>query len=115
MELNARAIEHGEQDFLGRLHPLRCRTKFLASVIDLALPGTLTVLNRGAVERAIDWHCDRRGGRPHSIYSQEFFYLTHEGYQISQYEPGGQGRCPDVRRAAQVEIKAQVSRTEDRR
>jgi aspartyl-tRNA(Asn)/glutamyl-tRNA(Gln) amidotransferase subunit B len=60
-----------------------------ASVIDLALPGTLPVLNRGAVERAIRFGLavgatlNRR-----SIFARKNYFYPDlpKGYQISQYE-----------------------------
>jgi aspartyl-tRNA(Asn)/glutamyl-tRNA(Gln) amidotransferase subunit B len=60
-----------------------------ASVIDLALPGVLPVLNRGAVERAIRFglaigaHVAER-----SIFARKNYFYPDlpKGYQISQYE-----------------------------
>ncbi len=60
-----------------------------ASVIDLALPGTLPVLNRGAVERAIRFGI-AVGARvaEHSIFARKNYFYPDlpKGYQISQYE-----------------------------
>jgi aspartyl-tRNA(Asn)/glutamyl-tRNA(Gln) amidotransferase subunit B len=60
-----------------------------ASVIDLALPGTLPVLNRGAVERAI--HFGLAVGAtiaPRSVFARKNYFYPDlpKGYQISQYE-----------------------------
>ena len=59
-----------------------------ASAVDLALPGTLPVLNRGAVERAIRFGL-AVGGKiaPASVFErQNYFYPDRpKGYQISQY------------------------------
>jgi aspartyl-tRNA(Asn)/glutamyl-tRNA(Gln) amidotransferase subunit B len=60
-----------------------------ASAIDLALPGTLPVLNRGAVERAIRFGL-AVGAKiaPQSIFARKNYFYPDlpKGYQISQYE-----------------------------
>ncbi|MET0517822.1 MAG: Asp-tRNA(Asn)/Glu-tRNA(Gln) amidotransferase subunit GatB [Burkholderiaceae bacterium] len=60
-----------------------------ASPVDLALPGTLPVLNRGAVERAIRFGL-AVGAKiaPLSIFARKNYYYPDlpKGYQISQYE-----------------------------
>jgi aspartyl-tRNA(Asn)/glutamyl-tRNA(Gln) amidotransferase subunit B len=57
--------------------------------VDLALPGTLPVLNRGAVERAIRFGL-ATGARvaAHSIFARKNYFYPDlpKGYQISQYE-----------------------------
>ena len=59
-----------------------------ASAIDLALPGTLPVLNRGAVERAIRFGL-AVGGKiaPASVFERKNYFYPDlpKGYQISQY------------------------------
>ena len=60
-----------------------------ASAVDLALPGTLPVLNRGAVERAIRFGLAVGGtiaGR--SVFARKNYFYPDlpKGYQISQYE-----------------------------
>ena len=60
-----------------------------ASAVDLALPGTLPVLNRGAVERAIRFGLSV-GAKvaPLSIFARKNYFYPDlpKGYQISQYE-----------------------------
>jgi len=60
-----------------------------ASPVDLALPGTLPVLNRGAVERAIRFGLSV-GAKiaPLSIFARKNYFYPDlpKGYQISQYE-----------------------------
>ncbi len=60
-----------------------------ASAVDLALPGTLPVLNRGAVERAILFGL-AVGAKvaPLSLFARKNYFYPDlpKGYQISQYE-----------------------------
>ncbi|MCA3158323.1 MAG: Asp-tRNA(Asn)/Glu-tRNA(Gln) amidotransferase subunit GatB [Burkholderiales bacterium] len=60
-----------------------------ASVIDLALPGVLPVLNQGAVERAIQFGLAIGAHiAPRSIFARKNYFYPDlpKGYQISQYE-----------------------------
>ena len=60
-----------------------------ASAVDLALPGTLPVLNKGAVERAIRFGL-AVGGKiaPTSVFARKNYFYPDlpKGYQISQFE-----------------------------
>ncbi|MEC4718763.1 Asp-tRNA(Asn)/Glu-tRNA(Gln) amidotransferase subunit GatB [Noviherbaspirillum sp. CPCC 100848] len=60
-----------------------------ASPVDLALPGVLPVMNRGAVERAIQFGL-AIGAKvaPQSIFARKNYFYPDlpKGYQISQYE-----------------------------
>jgi aspartyl-tRNA(Asn)/glutamyl-tRNA(Gln) amidotransferase subunit B len=60
-----------------------------ACAVDLALPGTLPVMNRGAVERAIEFGLAVNGHiAPRSIFARKNYFYPDlpKGYQISQYE-----------------------------
>ena len=71
-----------------------------ACAVDLALPGTLPVMNRGAVERAICFGL-AVGAKvaPLSIFARKNYFYPDlpKGYQISQYEtPVVQGGSVDI-------------------
>ncbi len=60
-----------------------------ACAVDLALPGTLPVMNRGAVERAIEFGLAVNAHiAPRSIFARKNYFYPDlpKGYQISQYE-----------------------------
>ena len=60
-----------------------------ASAVDLALPGTLPVMNRGAVELAIRFGIEVKAKiAPLSIFARKNYFYPDlpKGYQISQYE-----------------------------
>ena len=60
-----------------------------ASAVDLALPGTLPVPNRGAVERAIRFGLAVGGTiAPKSVFARKNYFYPDlpKGYQVSQYE-----------------------------
>src|SRR5690606_6709958 len=60
-----------------------------ASPVDLALPGVLPVLNRGAVERAIQFGLATGATiAPRSIFARKNYFYPDlpKGYQISQFE-----------------------------
>src|ERR1700704_2794461 len=85
-----------------------------ASVVDMALPGTLPVLNRRAVERAIRFGLsigatiNRR-----SIFARKNYFYPDlpKGYQISQYEiPIVQGGAIAITSPTRGEIKVHLPR-----
>jgi aspartyl-tRNA(Asn)/glutamyl-tRNA(Gln) amidotransferase subunit B len=60
-----------------------------AAPVDLALPGTLPVMNKGAVERAIEFGLAVNAKiAPHSVFARKNYFYPDlpKGYQISQYE-----------------------------
>ena len=64
-----------------------------ASVVDMALPGTLPVMNRAAVEAAIKFGLAVNDGRadhiaPRSVFARKNYFYPDlpKGYQISQFE-----------------------------
>src|SRR5258705_1604150 len=71
-----------------------------ASAVDIALPGVLPVLNRGAVERAIRFGLAVGGKINHrSIFARKNYFYPDlpKGYQISQYElPIVEGGALDI-------------------
>lgn len=70
-----------------------------ACAVDLALPGTLPVMNRGAVERAIEFGLAVGSFiAPRSIFARKNYFYPDlpKGYQISQFEiPVVQGGAVD--------------------
>ena len=81
-----------------------------ASAVDLALPGTLPVMNRGAVERAIRFGLAVDAVvAPLSIFARKNYFYPDlpKGYQISQYEiPVVQGgRVPFVLDGQAVSVR----------
>jgi aspartyl-tRNA(Asn)/glutamyl-tRNA(Gln) amidotransferase subunit B len=77
-----------------------------ACAVDLALPGTLPVLNSGAVERAIRFGLAVQAKvAPLSIFARKNYFYPDlpKGYQISQYEiPVVQGGHVDIRIGEQI-------------
>src|SRR3954470_21056244 len=60
-----------------------------AAPVDLALPGTLPVMNKGAVERAIEFGLAVNAHiAPRSIFARKNYFYPDlpKGYQISQFE-----------------------------
>ena len=60
-----------------------------ACAVDLALPGTLPVMNKGAVERAIEFGLAVGSHiAPRSIFARKNYFYPDlpKGYQISQFE-----------------------------
>ena len=70
-----------------------------AAPVDLALPGTLPVMNKGAVERAIEFGLAINATiAPHSVFARKNYFYPDlpKGYQISQFEiPVVQGGSVD--------------------
>ncbi len=85
-----------------------------ASVVDLALPGTLPVLNKGAVERAIRFGLAVGGSvNRRSIFARKNYFYPDlpKGYQISQYEiPIVQGGKVPIVSPTRGEIEVQLTR-----
>ena len=77
-----------------------------AAPVDLGLPGTLPVANRGAVERAIRFGLAVGGTvASHSIFARKNYFYPDlpKGYQISQYEsPVVQGGSLEFRLGAET-------------
>ncbi len=85
-----------------------------ASVVDMALPGTLPVLNKGAVERAIRFGLSIGATiNPRSIFARKNYFYPDlpKGYQISQFEiPIVQGGEIPIVSPTRGEIKIQLTR-----
>src|SRR2546426_707723 len=82
-----------------------------ASAVDIALPGTLPVANRAAIEHAIRFGLAVGGSiSPRSIFARKNYFYPDlpKGYQISQYEipvvQGGNVSCV-VEQNGQSEVK----------
>ena len=90
-----------------------------ASAVDIALPGMLPVLNRGAVERAIRFGL-AVGARyaPRQVFARKNYFYPDlpKGYQISQYELPivAGGSLDDPRRRAPRRPCASPARTSRR-
>ena len=85
-----------------------------ACAVDLALPGTLPVMNRGAVERAIRFGLAVQATvAPLSIFARKNYFYPDlpKGYQISQYEiPVVQGGRIDFLLEAHDSSRARLQR-----
>ena len=85
-----------------------------ASVVDMALPGVLPVLNKGAVERAIRFGLAVGGAiNRRSIFARKNYFYPDlpKGYQISQYEiPIVQGGKIAIVSPTRGEIAVQLTR-----
>src|SRR5881394_1579069 len=85
-----------------------------ASAVDIALPGVLPVLNRGAVERAIRFGLAVGGTiNKRSVFARKNYFYPDlpKGYQISQYEiPVVQGGAIVILSAARGEITVRLTR-----
>jgi aspartyl-tRNA(Asn)/glutamyl-tRNA(Gln) amidotransferase subunit B len=75
--------------FSGSSTAFGARANTQANALDLALPGTLPVLNKGAVERAIRFGLAIGATvAPQSVFARKNYFYPDlpKGYQISQYE-----------------------------
>jgi len=85
-----------------------------ASAVDIALPGVLPVLNRGAVERAIRFGIAVGGTiNRRSVFARKNYFYPDlpKGYQISQYEiPVVQGGSIPIHSATRGEIDVRLTR-----
>jgi aspartyl-tRNA(Asn)/glutamyl-tRNA(Gln) amidotransferase subunit B len=85
-----------------------------ASAVDIALPGVLPVLNRGAVERAIRFGLAVGGTiNKRSVFARKNYFYPDlpKGYQISQYEiPVVQGGEIVILSATRGEITVHLTR-----
>ena len=85
-----------------------------ASAVDIALPGVLPVLNRGAVERAIRFGLAVGGTiNKRSVFARKNYFYPDlpKGYQISQYEiPVVQGGEIAIISPTRGEIKVRLTR-----
>jgi aspartyl-tRNA(Asn)/glutamyl-tRNA(Gln) amidotransferase subunit B len=85
-----------------------------ASAVDIALPGVLPVLNKGAVERAIRFGLAVGGSiNRRSVFARKNYFYPDlpKGYQISQYEiPVVQGGSIAIVSPVRGEIKVALTR-----
>src|SRR6266403_346452 len=85
-----------------------------ASAVDIALPGVLPVLNKGAVERAIRFGLTVGGTiNKRSVFARKNYFYPDlpKGYQISQYEiPVVQGGEIAIISPTRGEIKVRLTR-----
>jgi Asp-tRNA(Asn)/Glu-tRNA(Gln) amidotransferase B subunit len=86
---DARSALDAIEDFLRQFDGLRRRAERAGQRVDLALPGVLPVLNKGAVECAIRFGLAVDGEvAPKSVFARKNYFYPDlpKGYQISQYE-----------------------------
>ena len=85
-----------------------------ASAIDIALPGVLPVVNRGAVERAIRFGLAVGATiAPSSVFARKNYFYPDlpKGYQISQFEiPVVQGGSVPIVSPTRGEIRVRLTR-----
>jgi aspartyl-tRNA(Asn)/glutamyl-tRNA(Gln) amidotransferase subunit B len=108
---NAHAAFDPIQDLQRQFDPLRRRAQHPGQPVDLALPGVLPVLNKGAVERAIQFGLAIGATiAPRSVFARKNYFYPDlpKGYQISQFEiPVVQGGTMSfaVEKEGKTEIK----------
>ncbi len=85
-----------------------------ACAVDIALPGVLPVVNRGAVERAIRFGLAVGATiNPVSVFARKNYFYPDlpKGYQISQYEvPVVQGGGVDIQSPARGPLRVRLTR-----
>ena len=86
---NAHAVDDPDKNFQWLADTVRRRTQPQTSPVDLALPGALPVMNRGTVERAIQFGLAIGATiAPHSVFARKNYFYPDlpKGYQISQMD-----------------------------
>ncbi len=100
--------------FSGASTAFGARPNTQACAIDIALPGVLPVLNRGAVERAIRFGLAVGADiSARSVFARKNYFYPDlpKGYQISQYEiPVVQGGAIEIQSPTRGELRVRLTR-----